>query len=186
MTNTNYLNIKVFKKCFVFSSFHLLPSLLRRIFAINDGDQTRGSFNDKLPLRSNCGAVRKGISFLMVQTRPLFGLFLFFSQDKYSTNLTINFKSADGVLGTWTRGSGMVGPYESTDQGLLHPIKKRYHKKSQLVWVVVTISAIVDFAHENVKEFNMALGSNLKSAFQSSKFFGKKCQNKKIWKVLSS
>ena len=38
----------------------------------------------------------------------------------------------------------------------------------------MTISAIVDFANENVKEFNMALGSNLKSAFQSSKFFGKK------------
>ena len=36
----------------------------------------------------------------MGQTRPLFGLFSFFSQrkDKYSKNFTINDKSIDGVL----------------------------------------------------------------------------------------
>ena len=40
-----------------------------------------------------------------------FCLFSFFSQDKYSTKLTINDESIDGVLGTRTRGRGsrMVG-----------------------------------------------------------------------------
>ena len=38
-----------------------------------------------------------------------FCLFSFFSHDKYSTNLTINYKSVDGVLGTQTQGSRMVG-----------------------------------------------------------------------------
>ena len=53
----------------------------------------------------------------MGQTRPLFGLFLFFSQckDKYSTNFTINDKSIDGVLGSRTRGSMMEGADESTE-----------------------------------------------------------------------
>ena len=50
----------------------------------------------------------------MGQTRPLFVyLFLFFSQEKYSTK-TINDKSVDGVLGTQTRRSRMVGADEST------------------------------------------------------------------------
>ena len=40
----------------------------------------------------------------MGQIRPLFSLFSFFSQDKYSPNLTINDKSIDAVLGTRTRG----------------------------------------------------------------------------------
>ena len=46
------------------------------------------------------------------------GLYLFisfFSHDKYSSNLTINDKSIDGVLGTRTRGSNMVGADESTE-----------------------------------------------------------------------
>ena len=43
-----------------------------------------------------------------------FCLFSFFSNDKYSTN-TINEKSVDGVLGTRTRGGGMVGADESTE-----------------------------------------------------------------------
>ena len=38
-----------------------------------------------------------------------FCLFSFFSHDKFSTNLTINDKSVDGVLGTRTRGGRMVG-----------------------------------------------------------------------------
>ena len=52
----------------------------------------------------------------MGQTRPLFGLFSFFSQrkDKYSTNFTINDKSIDGVLGNQTRGGMMEGADEST------------------------------------------------------------------------
>ena len=50
----------------------------------------------------------------MDQTRPLFDLFSFFSHDKYSTN-TINEKSIDGVLGTWTWGGRMVGKDESTE-----------------------------------------------------------------------
>ena len=47
----------------------------------------------------------------MGQTRPLFGLFLFFSQrkDKYSTNFTMNDKSIDGVLGSRTQGGMMEG-----------------------------------------------------------------------------
>ena len=48
------------------------------------------------------------------QTRP-FCLFLFFSHDKYSTNLTINDKSIYGLLGTRTRAGGMVGTNESTE-----------------------------------------------------------------------
>ena len=46
------------------------------------------------------------------------GLFLFnsfFSHDKYSTNLTINDKSIDGVLGTWTWGGRMLGANESSE-----------------------------------------------------------------------
>ena len=42
-------------------------------------------------------------------------LFVFFSHDKYSTNLTISYKSIDGVFGTRTRGSMMVGADESTE-----------------------------------------------------------------------
>ena len=43
-----------------------------------------------------------------------FCLFSYFSYDKYSTN-TINEKSVDGVLGTRTQGSRMVGADESTE-----------------------------------------------------------------------
>ena len=52
-------------------------------------------------------------SFLIGQTQPLFNYFHSFH--KYSTNLTINYKSIDGVLGTWTRGSRMVDADESTE-----------------------------------------------------------------------
>ena len=44
-----------------------------------------------------------------------FCLFLFFSHDKYSTNLTIKNKSIDGVLGTQTLSGRMVGTDESTE-----------------------------------------------------------------------
>ena len=43
-----------------------------------------------------------------------FCLFLFLSHDKYSTN-TVNYKSKDGVLGSQTRGSRIVGVDESTE-----------------------------------------------------------------------
>ena len=44
------------------------------------------------------------------------GLYLFiFSHDKYSTNLTINDKSVDGVVGTRTWGGRMVGADEITE-----------------------------------------------------------------------
>ena len=43
-----------------------------------------------------------------------FCLFSFFSHEKYSTN-TKNDKSVDGVLGTITWGSMMVGADESTE-----------------------------------------------------------------------
>ena len=61
----------------------------------------------------------------MGQTRPLFGLFSFFSQrkDKYSTNFTINDKSIDGVLGSRTRGGMMEGTDKSTELWR-HPIRQ--------------------------------------------------------------
>ena len=46
---------------------------------------------------------------------PPFCLFSFVSHDKYSTNLSINDKSVDGVLGTQTWGGRMVGADESTE-----------------------------------------------------------------------
>ena len=51
-------------------------------------------------------------------------LFSFFSHDKHSTNLTINDKSIDGVLGTRTPGGRMVGADEST-QLWRHPIMEK-------------------------------------------------------------
>ena len=63
----------------------------------------------------------ENICFLkMVQTRPLFCLFSFFSRVKYGTKLTINYKSIDGMFGTWTQGGRMVGANESTEL-LRHP-----------------------------------------------------------------
>ena len=50
----------------------------------------------------------------MGQSRPLLVYFCSFLHDKYST-ITINDKSFDGVLGTRTRGSRMVGADESTE-----------------------------------------------------------------------
>ena len=56
--------------------------------------------------------------------RPIcFCLFSFFSHDNYSTNLTINGKSIDGVLGTRTWGGRMVGADESTEL-MRHPPTK--------------------------------------------------------------
>ena len=50
----------------------------------------------------------------MGQTPAYFRLFSFFSYDKSSTN-TLNDKSVDGVLGTWTQGGGMVCADKSTE-----------------------------------------------------------------------
>ena len=60
----------------------------------------------------------------MGQTLPLFCLFSFFSQykDKYSTNLTKDDKSIDGVLGSQTWGGRMDGADESTELWR-HPVK---------------------------------------------------------------
>ena len=44
-----------------------------------------------------------------------FCLFSFFSHDKYSTNLAINDRSVDGVLGSRTWDSRMEGADESTE-----------------------------------------------------------------------
>ena len=64
----------------------------------------------------NCCLCRMKLFFKKKWAKPgLFCLFSFFSRDKYSTNLTINYKSIDGVLGTQTRGSRMVGADESTE-----------------------------------------------------------------------
>ena len=51
-----------------------------------------------------------------------FCLFSFFSHDIYSTNLTINDENIDGVLGTWTWGSRIVGADKSTELWL-KPLK---------------------------------------------------------------
>ena len=59
--------------------------------------------------KNNC------VYFLNGLNPASFYLFLFFSHEKYSTILTINYNSIDGVLGTWTQGSRMVGTDESTE-----------------------------------------------------------------------
>ena len=56
----------------------------------------------------------------MGQTRPIFNYFCSF----HMTNLTIHDKSIDGLLGTQTWGSMMVGTDESTELWH-HPWKKR-------------------------------------------------------------
>ena len=53
--------------------------------------------------------------FLNGPNQSSFCLFLFFSNNKYGTNLTINDICRDGVLGTRTRGGNMVGADESTE-----------------------------------------------------------------------
>jgi len=51
---------------------------------------------------------RSHIIYLINGPNPAsFCLFSFFSQDKYSTNLTVNDKNVDSVLETRTRGSKM-------------------------------------------------------------------------------
>ena len=55
------------------------------------------------------------IVFLNGPNSASFSLFLFFSHDKCSTNLTINDKSIDAMLGTRTRGGKMVSAYESNE-----------------------------------------------------------------------
>ena len=55
------------------------------------------------------------ITFLNGPNPASFCLFLFFLQYKYSTNLTINDRSIDGVLGIRTQDSRVVGVDESTD-----------------------------------------------------------------------
>ena len=71
-------------------------------------------------------------------------LFLFFSHNKYSTNLTITDKGVDVVLGTQTGCGRMVGANESTEQQwhpylLVLPYAK--HTKlvrKSLIWVTGT------------------------------------------------
>ena len=59
-----------------------------------------------------CHLVTYGLFFLKNEPNPpSFCLFSFFSHDKYSTNLTINDESIDGVLGT----QRTVGADKSTE-----------------------------------------------------------------------
>ena len=53
--------------------------------------------------------------FKIGQTPASLCIFSFFSHDKYSTILTKTAKSVDGVIGTWTRGSMIVGADKSTE-----------------------------------------------------------------------
>ena len=59
--------------------------------------------------------VTRLINFLNWPNPASFCLFSFFSHDKYSTNMIINEESIDGVLGTQTRSSKLVGADESTE-----------------------------------------------------------------------
>ena len=55
-------------------------------------------------------------SFFKKEAELRLFLFIFVrSHDKYSTNLTTNYKSVDGVLETQTQVSRMVGADESTE-----------------------------------------------------------------------
>ena len=57
-----------------------------------------------------------GKLFLFKWAKPAsFCLILFFSNDNYSTNLTLNDKSVDVVFGTRTQGSRIVGADEPTE-----------------------------------------------------------------------
>ena len=73
----------------------------------------------------------------MSHTPPLSRLFLFFSQDKYSTNLTINDKNVEGVLGTQTQGGRMVGIDESTDLRLVVLLNNLLQISVRRVFVLV-------------------------------------------------
>ena len=67
-------------------------------------------------LTYRCGSfILKQVSFENGPNPASFCLFSFFSQDKYSTNLTINEKSVDGVLGIRAQGGRKVGADESTE-----------------------------------------------------------------------
>ena len=66
-------------------------------------------------------------------TPASFCLFSFFSHDKYSTNLTVDDKSIDGLLGTRTRG----GADESTEQGMAHIYELH-------AWVVVKLTHLLE------------------------------------------
>ena len=79
-------------------------------------------------LENTFGPVSRSIFFLKNGPNPAsFCLFSFFSHAKYSINLTINYKSIDGVLGTRPQGSRIVGTDEFTE--LWRPPKrsKFYH-----------------------------------------------------------
>ena len=74
-----------------------------------------------------CNNVSSGF-LKMGQIRPILFIFVLFShcKDKYSTNLTINDKSIDGVLGSRTQGGRMEGTDESTELW--------WHPKCDLFW----------------------------------------------------
>ena len=86
----------------------------------------------------------KQIFFFLKWAKPgLFLLiFILFSHhmDKYSTNLTINEKSIDGMLGSQTQGSRMEGADESTELWQ-HPFVSKFvtknFKKSPNLWPIL-------------------------------------------------
>ena len=76
------------------------------------------NYSNKKMLQQMLNRVRKIIhltNFVKRWAKPCLFLFLFFSHDKYSTNLTINFKSVEGLPGTQTLGGRMIGTDESTE-----------------------------------------------------------------------
>ena len=70
--------------------------------------------------------------FLNVPNSASFGLFSFFSHDKYSTHLTIMDKIIDGLLGIRTQGARMVGVGESTELWQRHASFQKCFKEAMV------------------------------------------------------
>ena len=87
-------------------------------YSVSESEDAPDRFNfctSKPNMSFNCGRLSMQTSIFfkkMGQTLPLFVYFVLFSHHmyKYRTNLAINDKSIDGVLGSRTRGGRLVAP----------------------------------------------------------------------------
>ena len=109
----------------------------------------------------------------------LFLFILFFSHDKYSTNLTINDKSIDGVLGTRTRGSRMVGAILSRQNvlALWIPGCQRHWPCRKVSWSWPT---------PRVASASRAISGRRRSPSRLGKFFYKKMTDSGLFYCLFS